>query len=143
MTSLGGIGDLGEDMVEQSHQEGIKDDRRSRTTKNKDVVAQMQCKWEEKRKHPLVQMKKDEVQKRSVRTKRCIGADGGVEIVGVSKSDEKQKIVAEDKKNARLLALTTTSMAAAVGDGIYLKTGRQRNTEEAKVQMAAAATNIT
>ena len=28
MSHLGGIGDLGEDMVEQSHQEGIKDDRR-------------------------------------------------------------------------------------------------------------------
>jgi len=66
MTRLGGIGDLGEDMVEQSHQEGIKYNCRSRTTKSKDAVAQMQCKWEEKRKHPLVQLKKDMVQERSV-----------------------------------------------------------------------------
>ena len=40
--------------------------------KNKDVVSQMQSKWEEKRKHLLVQMKMDEVQKRFVRTKRCL-----------------------------------------------------------------------
>jgi len=57
--------------------------------------------------------------------------------------ETKKALLAEDKKNTRLLALATTSMASAVGDGTYLKTGRQRNMEEAKVRMAAATTNIT
>jgi hypothetical protein len=48
MLKFGGIGDLMEDFVEQSHQDGIRDDRRTRTLKNKAVVAVLHSNWEHK-----------------------------------------------------------------------------------------------
>jgi hypothetical protein len=51
-----GIGDLGEDWVKQSHQEGIRDNKRSRNQMDYNEVATLYCKWEQKRKLPVVQM---------------------------------------------------------------------------------------
>ncbi len=49
-----GIGDLGEDFVEQSHQDGIKDHRRLKNPASHIISAEWQSKWEHVRKHPKV-----------------------------------------------------------------------------------------
>jgi len=49
LLQLKGIGDLSEDFVEQSHQDGIKKEARSRKVCNCDEAAILHCKWEHKK----------------------------------------------------------------------------------------------
>jgi len=65
---LNGIGDLGEDFLEQSHQEGIKDHARTKNAK-KERAANLHSNWEEQL-HPGVRDKMDAVKRTSVRMKR-------------------------------------------------------------------------
>jgi hypothetical protein len=69
VTRLNGIGDLGEDFLEQSHQDGIRDHARSKNSKQEHADLQ-HSKWEEQRLHPGVRDKVDEVKKRLVRMKK-------------------------------------------------------------------------
>jgi hypothetical protein len=43
MLRLNGIDDLGEDWVEQPHQDGIRDERRSRSIKDRGAAAILHC----------------------------------------------------------------------------------------------------
>jgi hypothetical protein len=124
-----GIGDLGEDFVEQSHQDGIKDDKRTRTIKDRATEAKIHCRGEHKRKLPAVQRKIEEVSMASKRTKRVI-VNNIEAIVPVSRADEKKQIINHEKANVRLAALATTTSS----DGVYIKTGRQRNIDDHKFQ---------
>jgi len=62
VTRLTGIGDSGEDFLEQSHQDGIRDHARSKNSKREHAALQ-HSKWEEQRLHPGVRDKVDEVKK--------------------------------------------------------------------------------
>ncbi len=55
---LNGIGDLGEDFLEQSHQEGIKDHARSKNAK-RERAANLHSNWEEQHLYPDVRDKMD------------------------------------------------------------------------------------
>jgi len=48
LMQLKGIGDLSEDFVEQAHQEGIRDNRRRNSLKDRAVVVAIHSKWEHK-----------------------------------------------------------------------------------------------
>jgi hypothetical protein len=61
-----GIGDLGEDWVEQAHQDGIKDEGGTRAIKDRKAAAHLHCRWEHKRKLPPVTLRSDEVRQQSV-----------------------------------------------------------------------------
>ncbi len=54
-----GIGDLTKDFAEQAHQDRIHDDRRTRTIKDKAIVAATHSNWEHKQKLPLRTMTDD------------------------------------------------------------------------------------
>jgi hypothetical protein len=60
LLQLKGIGDLSEDFVEQSHQDGIKKEARSRNVCNCDEAAILHCKWEHKKicQQSLIKQKK-------------------------------------------------------------------------------------
>jgi hypothetical protein len=119
-----GIGDFTEDFAEQAHQDGIHDDRRIRTFKDKSHVANILSKWEFKRELPSVQIKIVEVNQRSKRIKKCTNLDtGGLILIPISKKEEKLKLVKEDKKTARISTLNATTNS----DGPYLLTGHQQN----------------
>jgi hypothetical protein len=60
-----GIGDFTEDFVEQSHQEGIRDEQRLCTLKDKNHAASTVSKWEFKCKLPSVQAKIAEMNQQS------------------------------------------------------------------------------
>ncbi len=61
-----GIGNLGEDWVEQAHHDGIKDEGRTRAIKDHKAAAHLHCRWEHKRKLPPVTLRSDEVRQQSV-----------------------------------------------------------------------------
>ncbi len=132
---LKGIGDLGEDWVEQSHQDGIRDNRRSSSQKDQAVVARLHCRWEQKRKLPAVQMIMEDVKRQSIRLKLTSTVEGDAQLVAVSRKEEKNKVASETKKNNRMAAFQMTSAS----DGPYLMTGRQRNEEEMKQQITKRA----
>ena len=119
---LHGIGDLGEDFLEQSHQDGIKDHARSRNSKREHAALQ-HSKWEEQRLHPGVKDKIAEVAKRSVRLKR---SDGG-EMVPVSKRADRDMEEKENKNDARRAAYAATTFQP----GVYLSSGRTLNINDA------------
>ena len=64
-----GVGDLGEDFVKQSHQDGIKKEARSRNACNHDEAAILHCKWEHKKNLPAVIDKAKEATRKSARKK--------------------------------------------------------------------------
>ncbi len=68
VTHLKGIGDLGEDFLEQSHQDGIRDYARSKNSK-REHAALLHSKWEQCL-HPGLRDTLDEIKQNSVRMKR-------------------------------------------------------------------------
>lgn len=121
-----GIGDLGEDWVEQAHQDGIKDEGRTRAIKNRNAAANLHCRWEHKRKLPPVTLKSEQVRQQAIRMK-CITTDMGENsAIAVSKKGEKQQVVFEQKMAARSEAFATTTSS----NGVFLTTGRKRNIED-------------
>jgi hypothetical protein len=102
-----GIGDLMEDFVEQAHQDGILDDRRTRSIKDKTVVAAIHSHWEHKQKIPTVTMISEEVTRCSVRTRCSTAEDGEAIVIPISQKDEKGRIEGEQKDTVRAMALET------------------------------------
>jgi hypothetical protein len=87
-----GIGDLGEDFVEQSHQTGIRDHGRTQTLKDREEVANIHCRWEHKHKLPVVLQKIEDVTKASIQKKRVV-INKIVTTVPISREvEKKQKI---------------------------------------------------
>jgi len=84
LLQLKGIGDLSEDFVEQSHQDGIKKEARSRKVCNCDEAAILHCKWEHKKSAAVIDKAKEATGK-SVRKKRVSNQDGTTEVVPISK----------------------------------------------------------
>jgi hypothetical protein len=124
ISRLKGIGDLGEDFVEQSHQDGIRKESKSRNAGSREIAAIQHCRWEHKENLPTVLDKKKAVIRKSVRTKRVRDQDGNVgAAVPVSKNDEKKLRIAEEKLTIRTNALAETTRT----NGVYLKSGRQLN----------------
>ncbi len=64
---LKGIGDLGEDFVERSHQDGIRQHSRSKNAKERADEAIQHCRWEHKRTHPAVLDKVAAMEAKSIR----------------------------------------------------------------------------
>lgn len=127
-----GIGDLTEDFVEQAHQDGIREDRRTRTMKDRSAVASIHCKWEHKRKLPAVIMRSEEVTARSVRVRRSSDINGVSTTVPISRFKEQEKVLrSEDKKNIRAVALQNVTAT----EGPFFLTGRQRNITDAQARM--------
>jgi len=67
------------------------------------------------------------VKSHSARTKRRVDNSGEVEIVGISRHDEKVQKLHNEKEDVRKNALKITSASTEVS---FLKTGRRRNTED-------------
>ena len=59
---LKGIGDLGEDFVEQSHQDGIRKESKPKTCATRAAGAKQHCRWEHKENLPTVLDKKNNIQ---------------------------------------------------------------------------------
>lgn len=127
MLRLNGIGDLGEDWVEQAHQDGIRDEGRSRSFKDRGAAALLHCKWEHKRNLPPVLAKEQEVKLNSVRTKRARTDSGEVAVVAVSKRDEKLHSIQNSKLAARTAAFASISSST---DEVFITTGRKRNVQD-------------
>ncbi len=129
-----GIGDLSEDFVEQAHQDGIRDNRRTNSLKDRAVVAAIHSKWEHKRKLPSVLMKSEAVGRRSVRTRRTLNDDGITINMPISEKDEKKKALSEQKEILRTIAME--SIRSTVGS--FFQTGRQKNLIAASSRMQEA-----
>jgi hypothetical protein len=117
-----GIGDLGEDFVEQSHLTGIRDHERTRTLKDREEVANIHCRWEHKRKLQAVLQKIEDVTKASIRKKRVV-INNVVTTLPISREVEKKQKIREEKLLLRNAALVTTSSFI---NGVYLNTGRKK-----------------
>ncbi len=124
---LGGIGDLGEDFVEQSHQDGMRKESKSKNSISREAAAKQHCRWEHKENLPTVMDKKNAVKSQSVRTKRIRDHDGNVVTLTISKADQKKQRTAEEK-----LLLRTNALAETTTNEQYLKSGRQLNIEETR-----------
>ncbi len=125
---LKGTGDLGEDFVEQSHQDGIRKEARSRNARSREETAIMHCKWEHKQQLPEVLDKAKIAARKSVRTKRIADQNGTLEAVPITNKGDKKRRVAENKLTTRTLALQNTTEV----DGVYLKSGRQINIDDTR-----------
>ncbi len=136
---LSGIGDLTEDFVEQSHQTGIRHNQRSRSMKDNSKSAKWHVGWEEKETNPAVVEKINEVQGRSTRKKRTISAGGEISEVDISRKEEKKTRINNEKRNVRMTALTTTMEC----EGVYCRSGRQRNKDDFLIMMSKARVRIT
>jgi hypothetical protein len=119
-----GIKDLGEDFVEQSHQTRMRDQGRMRTLKDREEVADIHCRWEHKRKLPVVLQKIEDVTKSSIQKKR-VAINNIVATVPMSREVEKKQKIRDKKLLLRNAALVTTSSCI---NGIYLNTGRKKKT---------------
>jgi len=126
-----GIGDLGEDFVERSHQDGIRQHSRSRNCKERVDEANQHCRWEHKRMHPAVMDKARAMEEQSIRRRKNVDENGAISWVDVSKMEEKMAAQAEDKTNIRSAAY----IAVTNVEGIYLTSGRQRNIEDARQRL--------
>jgi len=125
---LKGIGDLGEDFIEQSHQDGIRKESKSKNCATRAAAAKQHCHWEHKENLPTVLDKKNNIQTQSIRTKRVRHNDGNVVSRPISKAQQKKQCTAEEKLRVRTNALTEMN---ATNDQ-YLKSGRQLNVEETR-----------
>jgi hypothetical protein len=67
---LKGIGDLGEDFVERSHQDGIRQHSRSKNAKERADEAIQHCRWEHKSTQPAVMDKVAAMEEQSIRKKK-------------------------------------------------------------------------
>ena len=142
MQCFGGIGDLGEDFIEQAHQDGIKDSRRTKNAKDWAMAAQWHSNWEHRRKNPLVLMKSEKVRLESVRGKYTKDDNAKAQFIPTTNTrEEKKKHTDESKRNIRMEALEATT----TNDGVYLKSGRKRSRDEVKekiLQQEAQKENI-
>jgi hypothetical protein len=120
---LNGIGDLGEDIMEKAHQDGIRDEGRSRSIKDCGAAAILHCKWEQKRNLPQVLSKSEEVQQKSIRKKKARTDSGEAAVALVSKRNEKLQLVQAAKFNARTAAFVSISSS----NEVFITTGRKRN----------------
>jgi hypothetical protein len=118
MLWLNGIGDLGEDFVEKAHQDGIRDEGRSRSIKDRGAAAILHCKWEQKRNLPQVLSKSEEVQQKSIRTKKARTDSGQAAVAVVSKRNEKLQLVQ---------ARTAAFLSISSSNEVFITTGRKRN----------------
>lgn len=134
MQKFRGIGDLGEDWVEQAHQDGIRDEGRSRSIKDRAHAALLHCKWEQKRKLPQVLLKSEEVQQRSVRMRHARTVTGEEALVAVSKKNETM----QSKKQVKMHARSSAFVSISSSNGIFITTGRQRNLEDYMQKISAA-----
>jgi len=119
MLWLNGIGDLGEDFMEQAHQDGIRDEGRSRSIKDCGAAAFLDCIWEQKRNLLQVLSKSEEVQQKSIRTKKARSDSGEPAVVVVSKRNEKLQLVQVAKLNARTAAFVSISSS----NEVFITTG--------------------
>jgi hypothetical protein len=131
LTQYQWIGDLMEDFVEQAHQDGIHDDRRTRSIKDKTIVAAIHSNWEHKRKLPSETMISEEVTRRSVQTQHSTAEDGEAIVVPISQKDEKRRIEGEKKDTVRAIALET--IRGNIGP--FFPTGHQQNLMDATRRM--------
>jgi hypothetical protein len=122
VVQFNGIGDLGEDFVEQSHQTWIRDHGRMQMLKDREEVANIHCRWEHKCKLPVVLQKKEDVTKASIRKKR-VAINNVVTTVPISREVEKKQKIRDEKLLLRNAALVTTSSCIY---GIYLNTGQKK-----------------
>ena len=109
-----GIGDLDEDFMEQSHKDGIKDQRWLRNPPNHRIAAEWQSKWEYLRKHPKVLRVQLQVQQHANRGQN----------IAINR-DERKRILQETKKATRDQSLITVTAKAAENGGVFLKSGRK------------------
>jgi chaperonin cofactor prefoldin len=122
-----GIGDLGEDFVEQSHQDGIKDHRRLKNPASHIISAEWQSKWEHVRKHPKVLRVQRQVQQH---------ANRGQTIAIIR--DERKRVLQETKRTIRDQSLITATTTAAQNGGVFIRSGRKRNIEEVRADIENA-----
>ena len=112
--------------MEQAHQDGIRDEGRSRSIKDRGAAAILHCKWEQKRNLPQVISKSEEVQQQSVRTKKARTDSGESAVVLVSKRNEKLQSMQTAKLNARTAAFVSISSS----DEVFITTGQKRNLKD-------------
>jgi hypothetical protein len=130
---LKGIGDLGEDFIEQSHQDGIIEEFRSKSAKSREIAAIQQCRREHKRLNPDVTGKIVEMNKCSKRTRKHVDNETGAVIrLEISMKQDKKKKSQELKDQIRTAALEETAKT----NGAFLKSGLQCNLDDAKLKLA-------
>ena len=133
---LKGIGDLTEDFIEKSHQDGIIDHSRTKNSLTLDAKAKQHSKREHKRLLPSVLCVAEKVQNRSKRFKTRHDHENGTSAkVFVTRSEERIKTVMENKKRVREDALQITSEYQGI---IYLKSGRDISLQEAEKKTNSA-----
>jgi hypothetical protein len=89
---LQGIGDLGEDFVEQLHQEGIIEEVQSKCAKSREIAAIQQCHREHKRLNQDVISKIVEIKKCSKHTCRHVDNESGAEFGNIHQARQKEEV---------------------------------------------------
>ncbi len=101
--------------MEQSHQDGTKDQRRLRNPPNHRIAAEWQSKWEYLRKHPKVLRVQRHVQQHANRGQN----------IAINR-DERKRILQETKRATRDQSLITVTARAAENGEVFLKSSRKR-----------------
>jgi hypothetical protein len=121
-----GIGDFCEDFVEKSHQDGIIDHSRTKNSMSQEEKAKQHCHREHKRLLPSVQHIMRQVNCNSKRHKTVLNENGAQSKILVSKSEQRETKISEEKK-VREEALQITIQH----QGLYLQSGRDKYIQEA------------
>jgi hypothetical protein len=131
---LKGIGDLSEDFIEKSHQDGIIDNSRTKNSLSHDAKARQHSRREHKHLLPSVQCHAEHIRNKTKRCKTICHENGTSSKIFITKSEERERQVKDDKKKVREDAL----LIASEYQGTYLKSGREISVQEAEQKMQSA-----
>jgi cell division septum initiation protein DivIVA len=98
---LKGIGDLSEDFIEKSHQDGIIDHSRTENSLSHDVKARQHSHREHKRLLPSVQCHAKHIGNKTKRCKTIRHENGTSSKILITKIEVREKLVKDDKKKGQ------------------------------------------
>jgi hypothetical protein len=131
---LKGIGDLGEDFIEKSHQDGIIDHSRTKNSLSDQAKAMQHSHRDHKCLLPSVQCHGEQIWNKSKRCKTIHHENGTSSKIFITKKEEQESKAKENKKLVREEAL----LIASEYQGTFLKSGREMSVQEMEKKMRSA-----
>ncbi len=131
---LKGIRDLSEDFIEKSHQDGIIDHSRTKNLLTHEDKVKQHSSREHKWLLPSVECHAEYITETSKRYKVANHDNGTSLKVLVSKTEQRESKVREDKKRVREDAL----LIASEYQGIFLKSGKKISLQEVERKINSA-----
>lgn len=111
---FGGLSEFREDFIELSHQDGVREEKRTSNLSNRAQAALSHCRWEYRKRLPVVKRIQEKVR------------EGGKRKLVSNKAEDRKKKMKMDKEADREAARERTD----VEDKTVILTGRQRNMKD-------------